>query len=138
MPQDVAGLASAIGGQSVAVKRLDEYFTTALNTPLAPVVPLSQQEISFFGVYYIGNQYTPANEPDLWAPWYYDWYGQPWKTQKVARAEMETYNQTPEGMSGNDDTGEMSAWYVLAALGIYHAAPGVDAWEAPRAPRSRR
>jgi len=80
-------------------------------------------------VYYIGNQFTPANEPDLWVPWFYNWFGQPWKTQKVARAEMGLYNQTPEGMAGNDDTGEMSAWYVLAALGIYHAAPGVDAWE---------
>jgi predicted alpha-1,2-mannosidase len=129
VPQDVAGLAQAIGGQSVAIKRLDRYFSTALNTPLAPVVPLTQQEISFFGIYYIGNQFTPANEPDLWAPWYYDFYGQPWKTQKVARAEMQVYNQTPEGMAGNDDTGEMSGWYVLAALGVYHAAPGVDAWE---------
>ena len=129
VPQDVAGLAGAIGGQSVAVKRLDRYFSTALNSPIAPVVPLTQQEISFFGVYYIGNQFTPANEPDLWVPWYYDWYGQPWKTQKVARAEMQVYNQTPEGMPGNDDTGEMSAWYVLTALGIYHATPGVDAWE---------
>jgi len=128
-PQDVAGLAQAIGGQSVAVRRLDRFFSTALNSPLAPAVPLAQQEISFFGVYYIGNQYTSVNEPDLWAPWYYDWYGQPWKTQKVARAEMSVYNQTPEGMPGNDDTGEMSAWYVLAALGLYHAAPGVDAWE---------
>ena len=129
VPHDVAGLAQAIGGQPVALRRLDRYFSTALNTPLAPVVPLTQQEISFFGVYYIGNQYTPANEPDLWTPWYYDFYGQPWKTQKVVRAEMKVYNQTPEGMAGNDDTGEMSAWYVLAALGLYHAAPGVDAWE---------
>ena len=129
VPHDPAGLAQAIGGEAVALKRLDRYFSTALNTPLAPVVPLTQQEVSFFGVYYIGNQYTPANEPDLWTPWYYDFYGQPWKTQKVARAEMAVYNQTPEGLAGNDDTGEMSAWYVLAALGLYHVAPGVDAWE---------
>ncbi len=129
VPHDVAGLASAIGGAPVALRRLDRYFSTALNQPLAPVVPLAQQYSSFFGVYYFGNQYTPANEPDLWAPWYYDWLGQPWKTQKVARAEMSVYNPRPDGLPGNDDTGEMSAWYVLAALGIYHAAPGVDAWE---------
>jgi putative alpha-1,2-mannosidase len=92
-------------------------------------VPIAQEYSSFFGVYYIGNQYTPANEPDLWAPWYYDWLGQPWKTQKVARSEMAVYNPRPDGMPGNDDTGEMSAWYVLAALGIYHVTPGVDAWE---------
>jgi predicted alpha-1,2-mannosidase len=129
VPHDVAGLASAIGGQPVAIRRLDRYFSTALNTPLAPAVPITQEYGSFFGVYYVGNQYTPANETDLWAPWYYDWLGQPWKTQKVARSEMAVFNPRPDGMPGNDDTGEMSAWYVLAALGIYHAAPGVEAWE---------
>ena len=128
-PQDVPGLAAAIGGEKVALRRLNTFFSAPLNTPLAPAVPLAQQYASFFGVYYVGDQYTPANEPDLWAPWYYDWLGQPWKAQKVARAEMAAYNPTPTGLPGNDDAGEMSAWYVLAALGLYHAAPGVDAWE---------
>jgi len=138
VPHDVAGLAQATGGAPVVLHRLDRYFSTALNQPLAPAVPIAQQYSSFFGVYYIGDQYTPANEPDLWAPWYYDWLGQPWKTQKVARAEMSVYNDRPDGLPGNDDTGEMSAWYVLAALGIYHAAPGVDAWElsSPLFPRA--
>src|SRR5437763_14007636 len=51
---------------------------------------------------------------------------------------MSVYNDRPDGLPGNDDTGEMSAWYVLAALGIYHAAPGVDAWElsSPQFPRA--
>jgi predicted alpha-1,2-mannosidase len=129
VPHDVAGLAHAIGGPPVLLRRLDRFFSTALNQPLAPAVPLAQEYTSFFGVYYIGGQYTPVNEPDLWAPWYYDWLGQPWKTQKVVRAEMAAYNPRPDGMPGNDDTGEMSAWYVLAALGLYHVAPGVDAWE---------
>jgi len=129
VPQDPAGLAQAIGGTSVALKRLDTFFSAALNSPTVPAVALAQEEASFFGVYYIGDQYTSANEPDLWSPWFYDWYGEPWKTQKVARAEMGAYDQTPIGMPGNDDAGEMSAWYVEAALGLYHAAPGVDAWE---------
>jgi predicted alpha-1,2-mannosidase len=129
VPHDVAGLAGAIGGPRVALRRLDRFFSTALDSPIAPAVPLAQQYTSFFGVFYIGNQYTPANEPDLWAPWFYDWLGQPWKAQKVARAEMSAYNPRPDGLPGNDDTGEMSAWYVLAALGLYHAAPGFDAWE---------
>jgi predicted alpha-1,2-mannosidase len=128
VPQDVTGLAQAIGGQNVALRRLDQFFSEALNSPLAPVVPEAQQWSSFFGVYYIGNQYTSVNEPDLWAPWYFDWYGEPWKTQKVARAEMRVYNQTPEGLPGNDDAGEMSAWYVLAATGLYHTTPGVPVW----------
>jgi predicted alpha-1,2-mannosidase len=129
VPQDPAGLAGAIGGDSVAIQRLDRFFGSALNQPLVPAVAIAQQWSSFFGVYFIGDQYTSVNEPDLWAPWFYDFYGEPWKTQRVARAEMSVYNQTPEGLPGNDDAGEMSAWYVLAALGLYHAAPGVDAWE---------
>jgi predicted alpha-1,2-mannosidase len=128
-PQDVAGLAQAIGSADQARRRLDSFFSTPLNQPLVTAVPTVQQYASFFGIYYVGNQYTPANESDLWAPWYYDWLGQPWKTQRVARAEMGTYNSRPDGLPGNDDTGTMSAWYVLAALGIYHVTPGVPAWE---------
>jgi len=125
----VAGLVAAMGGPGVAVDRLDQFFSTPLNQSLVTAVPTAQQYGSFFGVYYIGDQYTPANEPDLWSPWYYDWLGQPWKTQRIVRAEMGTYNPRPDGLPGNDDTGEMSAWYVLAALGLYHAAPGTPAWE---------
>jgi predicted alpha-1,2-mannosidase len=127
-PQDVAGLARAIGGTSVAVSRLDSFFSAAL-ADVPYTVPVAQQYSSVFGIYYIGNQFSPANEPDLWTPWYYDWLGQPWKTAKVARAAMEVYNSRPDGMPGNDDTGTMSAWYVLASLGIYNVTPGVPAWE---------
>jgi len=137
VPQDVRGLAGAIGGRKVALRRLDRFFSAALAHPAVPAIPVAQQYASFFGVYYIGDQYTPANEPDLWAPWYFDWLGQPWKAQRVARAEMGVYNPRPDGMPGNDDTGEMSAWYVLAALGLYHVTPGIDAWElsSPAFPR---
>ncbi|MHB8594374.1 MAG: glycoside hydrolase domain-containing protein, partial [Acidimicrobiales bacterium] len=110
--------------------RLDTFFSAALNQPGNTVVPETQAAASGFGIYYAGNQYTPANEPDLWAPWYYDWLGQPWKTQQVVRAEMSSYNDTPFfGLPGDDDTGELSAWYVLAALGMYRVTPGVPAWE---------
>lgn len=128
-PQDVAGLSNAIGGRSQTRSRLDTFFSTALNNPTVTTVPTAQQYGSAFGVYYIGDQYTPANEPDLWSGWYYDWLGQPWKAAKVVRAEMGTYNSRPDGLPGNDDTGTMSAWYVLAALGIYHVTPGVPAYE---------
>ena len=124
---------------AVALRRLDRFFSTALNSAAGAGRPARRSStVSFFGVYYVGDQYTPANEPDLWAPWYYDWLGQPWKTQKVARAEMGAYNPTPDGLPGNDDAGEMSAWYVLAALGLYHATPGVHAWElsSPAFPRA--
>ena len=119
-PQDVSGLAATMGGASAAAQRLDDFFRAPSEV---------QNAGSFFGVYYVGTQFTPANETDLWAPWYYDWLGQPWKAQREARRAMGVYNATPQGMPGNDDTGTMSAWYVLAALGLYHAAPGSQAWE---------
>jgi predicted alpha-1,2-mannosidase len=129
VPHDVGGLVAAIGGPATALDRLDRFFSTPLNQPTVTVVPSAQQYASVFGIYYVGDQYTPANEPDLWTPWYYDWLGQPWKAQQIVRAEMGTYNARPDGLPGNDDTGEMSAWYVLAAIGIYRTAPGVDAYE---------
>jgi predicted alpha-1,2-mannosidase len=120
VPHDVTGLAQTLGGNDAAAKRLDDFFRAP-----APV----QDKGSFFGVNYIGTQFTPSNETDLWAPWYYDWLGQPWKAQREARQAMSVYSARPDGMPGNDDTGTMSAWYVLAALGLYHAAPGSQAWE---------
>ena len=113
----------------MAVDKRGHFFGTALNQPAAPAVPLAQQYGSFYGIYYIGDQYTPANEPDLWAGWYYDWLGEPWKAQRVVRSEMTTYNDRPDGLPGNDDTGTMSAWYVLAALGIYRVTPGLPIFE---------
>jgi predicted alpha-1,2-mannosidase len=128
-PHDVPGLIAEVGGRDEAISRLDTFFTEPLQAPLLPAAALAQQYASVFGVYYAGNQYTPANETDLWAPWYFNLVGQPWKTQKVARAEMAVYNSRPDGLPGNDDAGTMSAWYVLAALGIYHPAPGQPAWQ---------
>jgi predicted alpha-1,2-mannosidase len=120
VPQDVAGLATTLGGNAAAAARLDDFFRAP-----APV----QDKGSFFGAYYIGTQFTPSNETDLWVPWYYNWLGQPWKAQREVRQAMSVYSSRPDGMPGNDDTGTMAAWYVLASLGLYHAAPGSQAWE---------
>ncbi len=129
VPQDVSGLAATLGGPAAAAQRLDDFFRAP-----AP----AQDKGSLFGVYYVGTQFTPSNETDLWAPWYYDWLGQPWKAQREVRRAMSVYSARPDGMPGNDDTGTMSAWYVLAALGLYHAAPGSQAWElsTPAFPRA--
>jgi predicted alpha-1,2-mannosidase len=125
---DVAGLTKVMGGVAPTLSKLDKFFSSDLaDAPFA--VPVTQQYTSFFGVYYIGNQFTPANEVDLQSPWFYDYLGQPSKTQKVVRAAMETYSARPDGLPGNDDTGTMSSWYVLAALGIYATTPGVPAFE---------
>ncbi|HEU5035175.1 MAG TPA: GH92 family glycosyl hydrolase [Mycobacteriales bacterium] len=128
VPQDVAGLEQALGRQTM-LQRLDEFFTAPAQSAAAPVVPLAQAQASLFGVYYAGNQFTPANETDLQAPWLYDWLGEPWRTQQVVHAEAQVFNATPYGLPGNDDAGTMSAAYVLSAIGLYQAQPGVDAWE---------
>jgi putative alpha-1,2-mannosidase len=128
VPQDVRGLASALGRDTM-VRRLDQFFTAPANSEAAPVVPAAQTAGSFFGIAYYGNQYTPANETDLQAPWLYNWLGEPWRTQQVVHAQAQVFNATPYGLPGNDDAGTMSAAYVLSAIGLFQAQPGVDAWE---------
>ncbi|MGN6475254.1 MAG: GH92 family glycosyl hydrolase [Mycobacteriales bacterium] len=128
VPQDVRGLAQALG-KATMLKRLNRFFAAAVDRRAVPVVPLAQTQASLFGVYYIGDQYTPANETDLQAPWLYDWLGEPSRTQQIVRAEATAFNPSPYGLPGNDDAGTMSAAYVLSAIGLYQAQPGVDAWE---------
>jgi predicted alpha-1,2-mannosidase len=128
VPQDVRGLTAALG-HDVTLRRLDQFFAAPAQSEAAPVAPEAQTQASLFGVYYAGNQYTPANETDLQAPWLYDWLGQPWRTQQVVHAEIQVFNASPYGLPGNDDAGTMSAAYVLSAIGLYQAQPGVDAWE---------
>jgi putative alpha-1,2-mannosidase len=128
VPQDVAGLRDALGVDTMK-QRLDEFFATPAQSEAAPVAPEAQTQASFFGVYYVGNQYTPANETDLQAPWLYDWVGEPAKTAQVVHAGSQVFSTSPYGLPGNDDAGTMSAAYVLSAIGIYQAQPGVDAWE---------
>src|SRR3954452_21461356 len=128
VPQDVAGLRDTLGAD-VMTQRLDEFFATPAQSQAVPVVPLAQTQASFFGVYYIGNQYTPANETDMQAPWLYDWLGRPAKTAQVVHAATQVFSTSPYGLPGNDDAGTMSAAYVLSTIGLYQAQPGVDVWE---------
>jgi predicted alpha-1,2-mannosidase len=128
VPQDVRGLVAAVGPKLMR-RRLDSFFTAALDRSVAPVVPQVQAQSSVFGSFYVGNQYTPANETDLQAPWLYDWLGEPWLTSQVVHAEAGVFTPGPYGLPGNDDAGTMSAAYVLSSIGLYQAQPGVDAWE---------
>ncbi|MCR6481687.1 GH92 family glycosyl hydrolase [Amycolatopsis sp. OK19-0408] len=111
VPQDVSGLADAMGGKAAAVTRLDGFFHDASgNWQLKGGGPL---------------KYDPTNEPDIHAPWLYNELGQPWKTQETVRQLVSNvYKTGPAGLPGNDDLGTMSAWYVFAALGIYPRTPG--------------
>jgi predicted alpha-1,2-mannosidase len=70
------------------------------------------------------GQYVHGNEPCHHIPYLYNYAGAPWKTQARVRQIMKTmYNNTPAGCCGNDDCGQMSAWYVMSAMGIYPVSP---------------
>ncbi len=111
VPQDVRGLADAMGGREVAAARLDGFFHKADGSwSVRGGDPL---------------RYDPTNEPGIHAPWLYNALGQPWKTQATVRQILDTvYGTGPSGLPGNDDLGTMSAWYVFSALGLYPRTPG--------------
>ncbi len=113
-PQDVAGLVQLMGGREKFAAALDELFSVSSET--------EGHQSDITGM--IG-QYAHGNEPSHHMAYLYNWVGQPWKTQEMTRRLLdEQYSATPEGISGNEDCGQMSAWYVLSALGIYPVCPG--------------
>jgi predicted alpha-1,2-mannosidase len=113
VPQDEAMLIRLLGGAAMFNQRLDAFFQD-------PTL-----QFNFEGPYY--NAY---NEPDLQAPFLYNYSGAPWKTQELTRMlELQVYNTTISGIPGNDDLGTMSAWFVLSALGIYQVDPSLPYFE---------
>jgi predicted alpha-1,2-mannosidase len=111
VPFDVHGLFGMLGGRAKATARLDDFFHDAHgNWALTKAGPLHAEL---------------DNEPSIGTPWLYDYAGQPWKTQKAVRIVLDTlWKNAPDGIPGNDDLGEMSSWYVWAALGLYPAISG--------------
>jgi predicted alpha-1,2-mannosidase len=111
VPYDPAGLFAALGGTDKAIARLDRFF---------------YQPDGSLAVTKAGDAHAELdNEPSIAAPWLYNFAGQPWKTQELVRAAMtQIWVNAPNGISGNDDLGEMSSWYVWAALGMYPLYPG--------------
>ncbi|MCA1591928.1 MAG: GH92 family glycosyl hydrolase [Acidobacteria bacterium] len=97
--QDIPGMIALMGGRENFVAKLDENFS--------------------------GGHYRHSNEPGHHYTYLYDYAGQPWKTQeKVREAMVLNYRNAPDGLSGNDDCGQMSAWYIFSALGFYPVTPG--------------
>lgn len=121
--QDVPGLAAAMGGMEQAGKRLDAFFA---HDALAadPLHAARRQWVVGAYDYYNQYRYNPNNEPDLHAPWMYTLIGQPWKTATVLRAAQALFTNAPNGVTGNDDLGTMSAWYLFGAIGLYPWMPG--------------
>ncbi len=125
VPQDPAGLVSLMGGRRATEKRLDSFFVhDKLLTD--PAGTARNDWISQPYDYYGKPTYNPNNEPDLHAPYMYNWVGAPAKTATVVRAAMTLFTNGPDGMTGNDDLGTMSAWYVFSSLGLYPTMSGGD------------
>ena len=116
VPQDVAGLATAHGGTDKLLERLDAVFDAKVD----PKIFEHMEDITGL----IG-WYAHGNEPSHHVAYLYAHAGQPWRTQARLKGIMESqYAARPDGLSGNDDLGQMSAWYVFTALGFYPVAPG--------------
>ena len=132
VPQDPAGMVSLIGGATAASDRLDHFFAYE-DLVKDPENTVRTEWISGPYAYYGADRYNPNNEPDTLAPWTYLWTGQPWKASQVVRAAQLLFTPDPSGITGNDDLGTMSSWYVLSALGLFPtmSAGGFSALDAP-------
>ncbi|HMT07201.1 MAG TPA: GH92 family glycosyl hydrolase [Pyrinomonadaceae bacterium] len=118
VPHDVPGMIEKMGGREKFVKRLDELFTMHLPDEFFA----ETEDITREGI--IGG-YVHGNEPAHHAAYLYNWTDEPWKTQERVRMILKhQYKPTPDGLGGNDDCGQMSAWYLFTALGFYPVAPG--------------
>ncbi|MDI3321340.1 GH92 family glycosyl hydrolase [Pinibacter soli] len=115
VPQDIRGLAKLHGGNDKLGQKLDSLFSVTSS------VTGENASADISGM--IG-QYAHGNEPSHHIAYMYDFIGQPWKTQNIVRLIMDSlYHDAPDGYSGNEDCGQMSAWAVWSILGLYPANP---------------
>lgn len=121
--QDVPGLVEAMHGAEKAGQRLDAFFAYDALTK-DPLHAARKEWVVGPYSYYNQYRYNPNNEPGLHSPWMYTLIGQPWKTSTVLRAAQQLFTNAPNGVTGNDDLGTMSAWYLFSAMGLYPAVPG--------------
>jgi len=114
VPQDVQGMIDLMGGDEAFSRKLDSLFTVENKTT-------GRHQVDITGL--IG-QYAHGNEPSHHVAYLYNYAGKPWKTQERVREIMRKfYKNAPDGLAGNEDCGQMSAWYVLSAMGIYPVNP---------------
>lgn len=120
VPHDVAGLIEITGGEKRFVNRLDSLFAMSLD----PKYYANNEDVTDDCL--IGG-YVHGNEPSHHIPYLYAWTSQPWKSQYWLREIMnKMYRNDIRGLGGNDDCGQMSAWYIFSALGFYPVCPGTD------------
>ena len=114
-PHDVKGLEGLFGSRAKMIEKLDSLFT------VSSVIEGGETSPDISGL--IG-QYAHGNEPSHHILYLYTMLGQPWKTADKVREVLTTlYHDRPDGLSGNEDVGQMSAWYVLSSLGMYEVEP---------------
>jgi len=120
VPQDPINLIQKMGGNKKFISKLDSLFSMQLPDAFFA----ETEDITREGI--IGG-YVHGNEPAHHVAYLYNWTNQPWKTQSEVRHILKLqYKPTADGLGGNDDCGQMSAWYVLSAMGFYPVAPGSD------------
>ena len=111
VPFNAKGLFTMLGGMEKASQRLNAFFYN----------PDGSLAVTESG----GLPAELNNEPSIETPWLFDFLGQPWKTEEAVRTVVNTiWTNSPKGMPGNDDLGEMSSWYVWSAIGMYPEIPG--------------
>jgi predicted alpha-1,2-mannosidase len=120
VPHDPVSLIAMMGGKKRFVQHLDSLFTMELPDRFFA----ETEDITRDGI--IGN-YVHGNEPSHHVAYLYNWTDQPWKTQEKVRMILQKqYRPAPDGLGGNDDCGQMSAWLIFSTLGFYPVAPGSD------------
>lgn len=118
VPHDVPALIRLAGGDKAFIQRLDTLFDMHLDDRYFA----ETEDVTRHGL--IGN-YVHGNEPSHHVAYLYNWTSMPWKTGERVRQVVETmYRNQPDGLCGNDDCGQMSAWYVFSVLGFYPVCPG--------------
>ncbi|MCM1449123.1 MAG: GH92 family glycosyl hydrolase [Clostridiales bacterium] len=120
VPHDISGLMKSMGGDKTFIANIDRLFTSEF-----PEEAYAETEdVTKEGL--IGC-YVHGNEPSHHIPYLYMWTSQPWKSQYWVREIMNRmYRNNIDGLCGNDDCGQMSAWYIFSALGFYPVCPGTD------------
>ena len=120
VPHDVNGLIHQMGGEKQFVRRLDSLFTMHLPAKYFE----NTEDINEEGL--MGN-YVHGNEPSHHVAYLYKWTSQPWKSEhRLHEIMRRMYKNKVDGLSGNDDCGQMSAWYIFSSLGFYPVCPGSD------------
>jgi predicted alpha-1,2-mannosidase len=123
VPQDPASLIQLMGGK----KKFTHYLDTLFTMHLPDKFFAETEDITRDGI--IGG-YVHGNEPSHHIAYLYNWTDQPWKTQETVRMILKNqYHIGADGLGGNDDTGQMSAWYIFSTIGFYPVAPGSPVYQ---------